>query len=379
MRRETKGLRTWIEIERAKIAHNYKVMRHAIPKRCKMMAVVKSNAYGHSLVDFSREISACGADWLGVDSIVEAIRLRKNGIKKPILVLGFTLPEMLEQVLAFDVSITVSSMDMLTALTRRKLSRGRVMVHIKIDSGMHRQGFFEKDVPKIIAFAQKNKGKILIEGLYTHFAAGKNPAFPQSTHKQIEIFKRCVASFKKTGFNPIVHASATAGALLFYEATFDMVRVGIALYGLWPAKETRAYLESKITLKPVLSWKTIIGEIKKLPKGAKVGYDHTETLERDSIIAICPVGYWHGYPRSLSCLGSVLVRGRVSKIVGRISMDMIVVDVTDCKGAKAGDEVTLIGYEGKHEISVEGLAEIIDASPYEFITRINPLIKRIYI
>ena len=175
------------------------------------------------------------------------------------------------------------------------------------------------------------------------------------------------------------HASATAGAMLFPEAHYDMVRIGIGLYGLWPAKEVEAFYNKRRILTPALSWKSIISEIKELPSGAKIGYDSTEALSRRSKIAVCPVGYWHGYPRSLSSVGQVLVRARRAKVLGRVSMDMLTIDISDISGIKVGDEVTLIGASGKEKLSAHALADLSDSSWYEIITRLNPLIKRIYI
>ncbi|MEK7081636.1 MAG: alanine racemase [Patescibacteria group bacterium] len=373
MKNARNGLRTWIEVDCPAIEKNYKLFRSLIPSKTKLLAVVKSNAYGHGLVDFTKELERLGTDWFGVDSVVEALTLRREGIKIPILVLGYTLPEKFKEAAAHDISITVSSFETLKALQKNHFPKP-LKIHIKVDTGMHRQGFLPQDLPKVISFL-----KIKPEGLYTHFAMAKNPAFPEYTRRQIAEFEQWRAAFTKIGLSPIYHASATAGVLIFPEAHFDMVRVGIGLYGLWPAKEIESYFASRLTLKPVLSWKTIISEIKELPKGAKIGYDCVETLQKDSRMAVCPIGYWHGYPRALSGIGFVLVNGQRAKILGRVSMDMIIVDVSDITGAKVGAEVVLIGKQGKEKITVNELANLSDTSHYEFVTRINPLIKRIYL
>ena len=158
-----------------------------------------------------------------------------------------------------------------------------------------------------------------------------------------------------------------------------MVRIGIGLYGIWPSREAEAFLKNKIELKPVLSWKTVIGEINTVKKGERIGYDFTERLERDSKVAILPVGYWHGFPRALSGIGQVIIAGHKCKILGRVCMDIVMADITDVKKVKVGDEVTLIGREGKSGITVDDLATLLDVSSYELVTRINPLIKRIYL
>ena len=166
---------------------------------------------------------------------------------------------------------------------------------------------------------------------------------------------------------------------MFYpEWDFDMVRIGIGLYGLWPAAEVREYLRERIILKPALIWKSIIPETKKLPKGSRIGYDLTETLCKDSVVAIVPIGYWHGYPRALSSIGRVMVNGKECKVLGRVSMDMLTIDISTARNAKAGDEVVVMGGKDSLSVSATGLARALDASWYEIVTRLNPLIKRIY-
>ena len=371
------GLRTWVEINKKAIAQNYEIFRKLIGNKCRLMAVVKSNAYGHGLIGFSKEMQKLGADWFGVDSVVEALALRKSGIKKSILVLGHTLPERLKEIAAYDISMTVSSFAALEAF--KKIKKDFPKIHLKIDTGMHRQGFFVKELPEIVLFLKNKLPKVKVEGLYTHFAAAKDPASLYDTNRQIGEFKKAVKIIEDGGFKPIKHAAATSGAVLFPNAHFDMARIGIGLYGLWPSSEIRSAFSNKIKLAPVLSWRTIIGEIKEVKKGERVGYDFTEQLSRSSRIAILPIGYWHGYPRALSSIGHVLIHGQHAKVLGRVSMDMTVVDVSNIKNVKVGDIVTLIGKDGKEAISAEELAEISGTINYEFITRINPLIERVYI
>jgi alanine racemase len=372
---DRKGLRTWIEIDRKAIKHNYDIFRSLVSKKTKLMAVVKSNAYGHGLLDFSREMEKLGADFLGVDSVLEALALRKEGIKTPILVLGYTLPEMIEEAIAKNISFAVSTFETLEFLAKQKKLSPKI--HIKIDTGMHRQGFLESDMKRVSDILKKNSN-IICEGLFTHFASAKNPAFPHDTKKQIEVFKKWIACFQKEGWKPIIHAAATGGTQLYPEAHFDMVRVGMGLYGLPASRETKAATQDGYVLMPILTWKTLASEIKKIPRGDRVGYDFTETLSGNTTIAVCPVGYWHGYPRALSGIGRVLVNGKEVKILGRVSMDMIVIDITSIPNVRVGDEIILLGSDSKSEVSAEGIATLLDASWYELVTRINPLIKRIY-
>jgi alanine racemase len=370
------GLRTWIEIDKGAIKANFESFRDFIPKRVKILGVVKSNAYGHNLIEFAKELEKLNIDFLGVDSVVEGLALRREGVKTPILILGYTLPEMIEKAVDNDLEITVSNFDYFSAIKKLNLKK-EIRVHIKVDTGMHRHGFQKDDVKKVIKLIKENK-KIKVVGLFTHFANAKNPAFLGDTKKQTELFNKWREAFKKAGINPICHACATSGTILFPEAHFDMVRIGIGMYGVWPSQETEAFAKDKIKLTPALSWKTVIGEINDIKAGERIGYDFTEKLMRDSKVAVLPIGYWHGYPRALSGIGQVLVNGKYAKVLGRICMDIIMVDVTKIKGVKVGDEVVIIGSSGKETVATYDISFLIGRSDYEIITTINPLIKKIY-
>ncbi len=371
------GLRTWIEVDTHALKHNIASLRSAIPSSVKMMAVTKSNAYGHGLVEFSQHAEACGVDWIGVDSITEAIALREGGIKAPVFVLGYTLPEMLPRAAEHSISLSVSTFETLSAIAGTSFSE-KLRIHIKVDTGMHRQGFQVHEIDRVLTALSELGDNVIVEGLFTHFGAAKNPSFQQRVFAQIMQFEQWVKAFSGAGIHPLKHVAASGGAIAFPNSHFDMVRIGIAMYGVYPSKEVSAFSHHTLNLKPVLSWRTVIGETKRVAKGERVGYDFTEELTRDSVLAVCPIGYWHGYPRALSSIGVVLVRGAQARVVGRVSMDMIVIDITDIPEVSVGDVVTLIGADGDEYIGAETLADKIDMSPYEFITRLNPLIKRIY-
>lgn len=369
--------RTWIEVEKKALAHNIRIFRQRLAPSCQLMAVAKSNAYGHGLYDFVPALEAMDVDWFGVDSIVEAVTLREIGVSKPILVLGYTLPDRFEEAKAHRVSLTISSLESLSRLASFPDS-WKIRIHLKLDTGMHRQGFLPREIPRLVRSIAKNRPRLTIEGLYTHFAAAKDPASTDYTRIQIDEFERSLLMFAKAGFNPLRHACATAGVLNFPEAHYDMVRIGIGLMGLWPSAETRRAWEKEISLKPALTWRTILSERKRVKKGARVGYDLTETLTRDSIVGVCPIGYWHGFPRSLSRVGEVLVQGKRAKVLGRVSMDMITIDLTDIPTARVGDVVTVIGRDGQEEIMAYEVAARARVSHYELLTRINPLIQKFY-
>ncbi|KKU53022.1 MAG: alanine racemase [Candidatus Ryanbacteria bacterium RIFCSPHIGHO2_12_FULL_47_12b] len=370
----TSGLRTWVEVDTAALKHNYHIFRSLISKKCALMAVTKSNAYGHSLIDFSRFMQKMGADWFGVDSVVEANVLRKNGIRKPILVLGHTINTRHKEAAAQNISVTVSTFEGLADIAHHR-NQKKLKVHVKVDTGMHRQGFYNEQLPLVCETLQKISSRVQFEGLYTHFAGTKNPAFPQDTHAQFKKFIEAIDIVEGYGFNPMKHAAATYGTVVFPEAHFDMVRIGIGMYGLWPSEEAEYAFSNRIILKPALTWKTIVSEIKELPAGSRVGYDFTEMVPERTISAVCPVGYWHGYPRALSSIGNFLVKGKRAKVLGRISMDIIVIDITGIKNVHVGDEAIMVG----DSMRVEEVARLASSFNYELVTRINPLIKRFYI
>jgi alanine racemase len=372
------GLRTWIEVDKNALEQNFRLFRGLIPSTCRLMAICKSNAYGYGLYDLAPALEKMGVDWIGVDSIVEAVTLREKGIRKPLLVLGYTLPSRFAEAAGHDVSLTISNFESLRALASFRQS-SKIKIHLKLDTGMYRQGFLPSQTDSLLRFLKKNKSNLSVEGLYTHFAASKDPKQRDYTRRQIQEFSQAFARFEAAGFYPIRHASATAGVLNYPEANYDLVRIGIGLMGYWPSSETRKAWEKYLTLKPALSWRTIISEIKKAPKGARISYDLTETLSRNSTIGVCPVGYWHGYFRSLSKVGEVLVRGHRVKVLGAISMDMTVVDLTDVPAARVGDVVTVIGRDGKDEITAYEVAAKAKVSHYELLTRINPLIQKFYL
>jgi alanine racemase len=369
-------LRVWVEIDRRAARANVRAWKtHVAP--AKLFAVVKSNAYGHGLVLASKLFLAAGADALCVDSAVEAFRLRKEGIIAPILVLGHTLPSLFDEARREQVTISVSSQEALRTLARMKHPP---FFHIKIDTGMHRQGVFPKEIDGVIRLIAKTKQlRSAFAGAYTHFSSAKDIFYPSYTEQQFRVFRDAVARLKKALRLPdtfIAHASATGGVLMDPRYHLDAVRVGIGLYGLWPSHELERECADRITLHPVLSWRSVISEVKRVPKGMHVGYDGTERLHRPSLLAVVPVGYWHGIPRSVSSRGHVLVRGKRARIVGRVSMDMIVIDVTGI-ALKPGDLVTLIGRDGAEEITASAFAEWAGTSHYEIVTRINPLSARI--
>lgn len=367
------GSKTWVEISKSALAENVRAFRRIVGRRTSVMAVVKSNAYGHGLVETAKNVEK-SVDSFGVDSVDEGIRLRKAGIKTPILVLGYTPTSDVRLFATHDLATVVYSLEMVRAV--RRLSR-RVNVHIKIETGTVRQGV-EGEELRLLAKEIKKAKNVVVQGVYTHFANAEEDA--EFTKMQIRRYEAGLQILHEEGIDPTVrHAACSAAAALVVPSRFDLVRLGIMMYGLWPSTHVRGRLADvgRRTIQPALTWKTVIAQVKSVKKGTAVGYGLTERLKRDSVVAVLPIGYWDGYDRRLSNRASVLVGGRRCKIIGRICMNMCMADVTGVRGVKTEDEVVLIGVQGKERIAADDLAKIIGTINYEVVTRINPLIQRI--
>ncbi len=378
MKRDIQGFRTWIEIDRSAVKHNYEQFRSLIPQSTKLCGVVKSNAYGHGFIDFARELEVLGVDMFAVDSVSEALRLRKEGLEKPILVLGYTLPEKIIEASQDNIALTVSQFETLEFIKNLDVQQ-KIKIHIKVDTGMHRQGFLEEYSDKLVVLLKEISSKVEVVGLFSHLASADDPQqilFTEIQVKRLLVWKEI---FTQAGFSFMTHIGATSGVIGLPEAHFDMVRVGAGLYGVWPSEELRERFSQTIILKPVLSWKAIISEIKKVPQGDKIGYGLTEEFTRDTVVGIVPIGYWHGFDRGLSSKGNVLVNGERTKVLGRVSMDMIAIDLTGIDPVEVLNEAVLIGKSGSEEIFLQDIASLIDTSSYEVMTRLNPLIKKIYV
>lgn len=376
------GVRTWIELDKRALLSNSRALRKLLSKKTSFLAVTKSNAYGHGLTQIAKilesEPNFSDAGWFGVDSIVEALRLRREGIENKILVLGRTLPERIKDAIQENVTITVSSLSGLSELVKNGTkNKNCPEFHLKIDTGMHRQGFFPNELSTAIKTLKHHK--LAPSGIYTHLASAKDSLYPAYTLEQLKNFRIALQAMRTAGYkNLIRHSAASGGTMLFPETHLDMVRVGMALYGYYPSLETGLRTAKKVKLKPVLSWRSLVGEVKEIPNGAYVGYDLSERVNRRTKMAVIPIGYWHGFDRGLSSVGEVLIRGLRRKVIGRVSMDMIVVDVTDgAKKVQPGDVVTIIGRDGRSAIWADKIGAKIGTSCYEVLTRINPLIYKV--
>jgi len=367
-------VRTWVEINKQNLYHNVDQFKSLLKKGTRFGAVIKSNAYGHGLFTIAKLLQN-KADWLLVDTFFEGLHLREEGIKNPILVLGYTLPVHLDAAALNNISLSVSQFE---SLKKIAVMAHPPKIHLKFDTGMHRQGFYEHQIAEIVSYIGKAP---FLEGVYTHFASAKDFNYPGYTEKQFKVFQRIIGAFKKSTFPGVLyHAAASGGAIVSPKTHLDMVRVGMGLYGYYPSTEIKEQMMTlapkRIVLKPILSWKTIVSEIKSVEAGEPIGYDLTEYLPKKTNIAILPIGYWHGYDRGLSSVSDVLVRGKRCRVLGRVSMDMITVEAGN---ARMSDEVILIGIQGKEVMYADEVARRIGTTQYELLTRINPLIERVVV
>ncbi|NLN61522.1 MAG: alanine racemase [Myxococcales bacterium] len=369
----------WIELSQGALAHNVALFRSLLAPGCRFMAVVKANAYGHGMVPIAQAALAAGADWLGVFHAGEGLTLRAQGVTAPILVLGPTPPESMRQAVDAGLCLTVASPGAADALVRVCAGQTGARAHLKVETGTHRQGF---DAAQLINAAQQLVAAgIAVEGLYTHYADIEDTTDHTYAESQLARFSELRAQLAAEGVSvPLSHTACTAAAILFPATHFDMVRVGIGLYGLWPSKETRVSAgmlgRDQIALRPVMTWKTRIRQIKTVPAGSYIGYGRTFRTTHDSRVAILPVGYADGYDRHFSSRAHVLVRGVRAPVLGRICMNLTMIDVTDIVDAAPGDEVVLLGQSGDEAIQAADLGSLAGTIHYEIVTRAAPCAPR---
>jgi len=367
---------SWVEISKAALISNIKTFRKLVGEDIKLAPAVKSNAYGHGLVESAKVFVEAGADFLCVNALFEAEELRKFDIKSPILIIGYTALEDLKKAVALKCDLIIYNMESIKALG--KLSRP-ANVHLKIETGNHRQGVRMEDIPAVLKEFKKHKN-LRMAGISTHFANIEDRVNHKYALYQLKEFKKAIRMLEESGHAPHYrHCANSAAAIVLPEAHFNFVRIGIGAYGLWPSKKTLSASQHAgidITLSPSLSWKTVITQVKEVEKGALIGYGCTYEMPKKGRIAVLPVGYYDGYVRLLSSKGHVLIRGKRAPVIGRVCMNMIMVDVTEIPEVKLEDEVVLIGSQGKECVSAEDMASLSSTINYEVTTRINDRIPR---
>lgn len=360
--------RAYLEIDLNNLEHNVKVLKRAMPQKCELMAVVKAEAYGHGLYEIATHLNKIGVKAFAVATIDEGIKLRQYGVLGEILILGYTAPARAKELRKYDLTQTLIDYKYALLLDKQGYD---VMTHIKVDTGMHRLGFDAKDIEKISAvFSMKH---IKVSGIYTHLCAAdsvdeKDIFF---TNVQIESFYNLLNQLKEKGITiPKIHIQSSYGLLNYPELKCDYVRVGVSLYGVLSSPNDRTKLH--LDLRPVLSLKSRVILLREIKKGESVGYSRSFVANRDSLIALLPVGYADGYPRNLSCGKSyVLINGHQAPVVGKICMDQLAVDVTDIPNVKTGSIATLIGKDGKEEITAPMVAESAESITNELLSRMG--------
>jgi len=337
------------------------------------MVVVKANAYGHGLIEVARTLQRQDVDFLGVATLDEAVALRREGIKVPILVLGAILSQEIDAALDYDVSLTVCDKELACRLnTKAKALNKTVPVHIEIDTGMGRIGLWHEQAYEFVKMFTRMKN-LQMEGIYTHFASASRDNF--FTGYQLTSFENLLKRLARGNVRfDYTHAANSIALIDLKKSYFNLVRPGIIVYGIYPKRSFARILK----LKPALSLKTRIVYLKDVPQGRSISYGRTYITERPTRIATLPIGYADGYARILSNRASVLVRGQKAPVVGKVTMDQIMVDVGHIKGVKVGDEVVLIGRQAQAEMRVEEIARVCKTIPYEIVCSITNRVPRVY-
>ncbi|NWG16200.1 MAG: alanine racemase [Chloroflexi bacterium] len=357
---------SWIEVDLDALGGNVRALKTFIGDTVALMAVVKADAYGHGAVSVSRTALFNGAEYLAVASMNEAMELRDAGIDAPILVMSYTPIHLVRQAVRQRITLTLYDLNLARMYNRaaREIG-GKLYVHVKVDTGMGRLGVLASETLPFFRHLI-NLDNLEIEGIYTHFSSADSD--PDYTAGQVRIFKDLLRPLRASDFNfAYIHAANSAGTLASPDNHFNMVRVGLAMYGLSPAEK----LSLPAGIRPVLSWKTVVAQVKTLPSGHPVGYGNTYLTHGEERVAMLPVGYADGYRRGLSSNAEVLIHGRRAPIIGRVSMEKIVVNVTDIPDVSIGDEVVLIGTQGEETITADDLARRLNTISYEVLTGIQ--------
>lgn len=369
-----KGRPTFCYIDHQALRWNFRQVREKVGRHVKVLSMVKADAYGHDASAVAKTLAEEGSDAFGVATLEEGLEIRNETIESPILVLAGAYPEQVDQFLRHRLTPVVCETDGLRNLDAAVRSQGAILnVHLKVDSGMGRIGFLATEVDSWLPELKKLKA-VRIDGVFSHFAHAES-VDGSYTRRQMELFEQVVHRLHEQGCKPtLTHLANSAAVITLPSSYFSMVRPGLMLYGIYPSPA----MLSQVNLKPVLSWKTRILQLKRLPKGSSISYGQTFVTERESFIGTLPVGYADGYPRLLSNRGAVLVRGQRVPVVGRVCMDLTMVDVTDIREVKQGDEVVLLGQQGEEVISADEMAQWANAISYEILTSIGARVPRVH-
>lgn len=376
--------RTWAQIDLDALAYNFKSIKSKLKENTKILCVLKADAYGHGAGFLVKEYERLGADWYGVSNLDEAIELRKNGATKPILIFGYTPSNMAHLLYKYDISQALFSTQYAKKLCEECKNKNlKLKVHLKIDTGMSRIGFFaqtrefiEKSAEEIIKI-KETMPELEIEGMFTHFSVADDMTNNREyTIKQYNNFKAMAEKLENAGIDiPLKHCCNSGAIINFPEMQMDMVRAGVILYGLHPSKETK----NKIDLKPVMQLKTVISQVKTIPKDVSISYGRTFVSKEEMKIASVAIGYADGYSLRFSNKAKMLVKGKRVHIVGRVCMDQLMLDVSDVLNVSEGDIVTVFGTDNEENITVDELADLIGTINYEIICLIGKRVPRVYV
>ena len=373
--------RTWAEVSLDNLEHNYRAIKNHIPEGCRFLGVMKADAYGHGAVPLSHALCELGAEYLAVSNLEEAIQLRRGGVRAPMLILGYTPASFADTMVFMDITQEVHSLEYAKELDTALAGTNYILnVHLKLDTGMGRIGFFaydhERTLPELLEVC--GLPHLHVEGVFTHFcvADSKAPEDEAFTRTQYARFTAMLDALAAHGIRPELRHCASSGATILYpELALDMVRPGIATYGHAPSEDAEGILD----LRPLMTVRTTVAQLREIPAGTSISYGRTYTAERDMRVAVLPIGYADGLLRGLSGKVSFRIRGKMARSVGRICMDMCMVDVSEIPEIRVGDEAALFGYDTDGTLlPCERIAQQAGTISYEILCGISKRIPRIY-
>ena len=373
---------TWVELSKSAYEHNIAFLSRLTGIE-RLALVVKANGYGHGLREMVNLAIQSGVKTLCVHSVSEAEQVRSL-FSGRIIIIGPTLPHQMKRVVECNAESVCYTVNQLISMNKVAVEAGVVVpIHLKLETGTNRQGIAGEELHTFLTHLKKSRG-VVLKAVYSHFANIEDTTDPTFAQRQLAEFERLTKEVESHGFKQFErHFASSAAAIIYPETHFDMVRVGLAQYGLWPSRETYLSFVTKYGageyLKPVLSWKTRIAQVKMVPQGEHIGYGCSATVTRASKIAVLPIGYSDGYARLLSNRSRVLIGGHFAPVAGRIAMNLMMVDVTDIPNVKEGDEVVLIGESGEQTVSAEELAAHAQSINYEVVCSISPHIPRVVV
>ncbi|MBR9997544.1 MAG: alanine racemase [Cyclobacteriaceae bacterium] len=375
---------SYIEISKSAYHKNLAFIKKLIGDQSLFSSVVKGNAYGHGIESFIPLAESAGVRHFSVFDSHEALRVKKASKDDPgLMIMGWIAPDSFEWIIQSGIEFFVFDFERLKiAVELAKKLRKKARIHLEIETGMNRTGFQEIMFRDVFQLLERNQAFIELMGICTHLAGAENIANHYRLMKQIRFFNEFIRDFRNHGFSPrYIHAACSAGVINYPEIKYNMVRIGILQYGFWPSRETLVQYIGKKTdrndpLHRIIQWKTEIMDTKWVGTGEFIGYGTSYMAEQDTRIASIPVGYAHGYSRSLSNTGRVLVNGQRMGVIGMVNMNMMVIDITSIPGAKTGDEVVIIGNQGDLSVSVASFSELSNQLNYEMLTRISSDIPR---